>query len=79
MQRFFVAAVAIAMAACTTAVPPVATPVPAPEPVAVTNQNPLLASWSGPHGGIPPFAGLLVRTTRHFLETYPADSWRESC
>ncbi|WP_068875354.1 MULTISPECIES: hydantoinase B/oxoprolinase family protein [unclassified Phenylobacterium] len=28
-------------------------------------------------GGIPTFAGLLGRTTRHFLETYPADSWRE--
>lgn len=28
-------------------------------------------------GGIPAFAGLLGRTARHFLRTFPADSWSE--
>lgn len=28
-------------------------------------------------GGIPTFAGLLGRTTRHFLRMFPADSWQD--
>ena len=77
MQRFFVAAVAIAMAACTTAVPPVATPVPTPEPVAVTNLNPLLAPWSGPHGGIPPFDRIEVAHFKPALEAAMAENLAE--
>jgi N-methylhydantoinase B len=28
-------------------------------------------------GGVPTFAGLLSRTTRHFLRKFPLESWRE--
>ncbi len=77
MPRFLVAAVAIAMAACTTAVPPVTTPAPAPEPVAVTSTNPLLAPWSGLHGGVPPFDRIEVAHFKPALEAAMAENLAE--
>src|SRR5687767_1422995 len=74
MQRFFVAAIAIAMAACTTAVPPAPTPMPTPEPVAVTSGNPLLAPWPGPHGGVPAFDRIEVAHFKPALEAAMAEN-----
>ncbi|MGZ8868839.1 MAG: M3 family metallopeptidase [Thermoanaerobaculia bacterium] len=77
MQRLFVAAVAIAMAACSTAVPPSPAPTPTPEPVTVTSTNTLLAPWSGPHGGIPPFDKIEVAHFKPALEAAMAENLAE--
>jgi peptidyl-dipeptidase Dcp len=45
---------------------------PAPKPA-----NPLLAKWSGPHGGVPPFAKIKVEHFRPALETAMDESRRE--
>jgi peptidyl-dipeptidase Dcp len=52
---------------------PVTTPTP-PEPRAA---NPLLQDWSGPYGGVPPFAGVRVEHFKPALEQAMADSRRE--
>jgi peptidyl-dipeptidase Dcp len=53
--------VALALQAAPGAAPAAAAPAPsaakAPESTAM---NPLLAPWTGPHGGVPPFASVKV-------------------
>jgi peptidyl-dipeptidase Dcp len=51
---------------------PAATPAPA-----ATASNPLLAKWSGPHGGVPPFAQVKVEHFKPALEASMDENRRE--
>jgi peptidyl-dipeptidase Dcp len=53
-----------------------AAPVPAAAPEA-TVQNPLLAPWTGPHGGLPPFDAVKVEHFRPALEAAMAEQLAE--
>jgi peptidyl-dipeptidase Dcp len=53
--------------------PAVTTP-PPPEPQA---QNPLLQAWTGPYGGVPPFAGVRVEHFKPALDAAMAESRAE--
>jgi peptidyl-dipeptidase Dcp len=63
----------------TTSPPPVAaeaTPAPLPMPEIDPN-NPLLATWSGPYGGVPPFDRVRVEHFKPALETAMAENLAE--
>ncbi|HJQ35548.1 MAG TPA: M3 family metallopeptidase [Thermoanaerobaculia bacterium] len=83
-------AAAIAIAACTTTTKndvtmPTATestPAPVaettqPSPPAPAETNPLLASWSGPYGGVPPFDQVKVEHFKPALEAAMAENLAE--
>jgi peptidyl-dipeptidase Dcp len=52
--------------------PPAAPPSPAPKP-----ENPLLAKWAGPHGGVPPFAKVKVDQFKPALEAAMDENRKE--
>lgn len=56
MQKLLIAAAPLALAACNAAVPDASanTQTPAKE-VVMDESNPLLAAWTGPYGGVPPW------------------------
>ncbi|HEX8432392.1 MAG TPA: M3 family metallopeptidase [Longimicrobium sp.] len=56
----------------TTSVAPTAT-----APAAASSQNPLLAAWTGPHGGIPPFDRVRVEHFQPALEAGMAENLAE--
>lgn len=72
--------VAFAIAGCattpTTTTPPVTTTTPAPE-VKTATENPLLAPWSGPYGGVPPFDQVKVEQMKPALEAAMAENLAE--
>ncbi len=91
LRNSMILAAAIAIAACTTTKndvtmptatettpapvaettpPPPPTPAPAPD-------NPLLASWSGPYGGVPPFDQVKVEHFKPALEAAMAENLAE--
>ena len=56
MQLLLVAAAPLALAACNAAVPDAAASTDAPaKQVVMDESNPLLAKWTGPYGGVPPW------------------------
>ncbi|HEU4451852.1 MAG TPA: M3 family metallopeptidase [Longimicrobium sp.] len=63
-------AIAATAAACATTVPadPAAAPATAAAAPAAAGDNPLLAEWTGPYGGIPPFDKVEVRHFRPAIE-----------
>ena len=63
------------LAAATTAAPPATAAAPALA-TAITD-NPLLAPWSGPHGGVPPFDKVKVEQFQPALEAAMAEQLRE--
>ncbi|QSQ18919.1 M3 family metallopeptidase [Pyxidicoccus parkwayensis] len=77
----------LASAGCATTAPPPAQEsrnmasapsVPAAAPVAApAASNPLLAKWSGPHGGVPPFADVKVEHFKPALEAAMEENRRE--
>jgi hypothetical protein len=55
---------------------------PAPHPTVAmantqTNQNPLLAEWAGPYGGVPPFDRVRVEHFKPALEAAMAENLAE--
>ena len=70
MRHLTILALAAVLAACTTTTDMNQTTTPAP---AVTN-NPLLAPWDGPYGGVPPFDEVEVADFRPALETAMAEN-----
>ena len=70
MRHLTILALAAVLAACTTATDMNQTTTPAP---AVTN-NPLLAPWDGPYGGVPPFNEVEVADFRPALESAMAEN-----
>ena len=48
-----------------------------PPPVAPKDDNPLLAKWKGPHGGVPPFAKVKVEQFKPALETAMDENRKE--
>ncbi|HVT43759.1 MAG TPA: M3 family metallopeptidase [Thermoanaerobaculia bacterium] len=65
--------VAAALAGCVT-LPDAAPPSPAAEPA---QANPLLAPWTGPFGGVPPFAQIRVEYFKPALEAAMAENLAE--
>jgi peptidyl-dipeptidase Dcp len=80
-----IAATAALVAACATAPTPTAhapqtTPAIAAQPTPeapATMTNPLLSKWSGPHGGVPPFAQIKVEHFKPALEASMDEKRRE--
>ncbi|HEX2091144.1 MAG TPA: M3 family metallopeptidase, partial [Longimicrobiaceae bacterium] len=66
---------ATAMAGCASA-PAVSPPVP-PAPAPAAAANPLLAEWTGPYGGVPPFDRVRVEHFRPALEAAMAENLAE--
>src|SRR5688572_719702 len=92
LKRFpLMLATVISVAACTTTsdvnttteatpAPPAAeaaAPPPLVPPTVVADQNPLLAAWTGPFGGVPPFDKIRVEHFKPALETAMAENLRE--
>jgi peptidyl-dipeptidase Dcp len=87
MRKTLIFMAAIAIAACTTTttndvnmptateptLAPVAEAAPAP-PVTMADDNPLLAPWSGPYGGVPPFDKVKVEHFKPALEASMAEN-----
>ena len=79
MRRILAAACAVFVTACATApvdMPTQPTTTPAPAPPAASS-NPLLAPWSGPYGGIPPFDRVDVADMKPALEAAMAENLAE--
>ncbi|HUP45897.1 MAG TPA: M3 family metallopeptidase [Thermoanaerobaculia bacterium] len=69
MQRLIGLAAALALAACTTTT--------MTDPVLMAPQNPLLAEWEGPYGGVPPFDDVEVAHFKPALEAGMAGNLAE--
>ena len=52
-------------------------PPPTPPPVVATADNPLLATWTGPYGGVPPFDKVKVEHFKPALEAAMAENLTE--
>ncbi|HEY2734267.1 MAG TPA: hypothetical protein VGI70_09790, partial [Polyangiales bacterium] len=52
-------------------------PNPTPPPLAAASANPMLDAWTGPYGGVPPFAEVRVDRFKPALEEAMAQSRRE--
>lgn len=50
---------------------------PAPPPIEIDPNNPLLATWTGPYGGVPPFDLIKVEHFKPALETAMAENLQE--
>lgn len=72
MRQMLAAAALILAAACTTT-----TPGATPDMTPTTTQNPLLAEWTGPYGGVPPFGQIRVEHFEPALETAMAENLAE--
>jgi peptidyl-dipeptidase Dcp len=59
------------------AMPPPAAPAAPPPPPAPKPENPLLAKWVGPHGGLPPFAKVKVDQFKPALEAAMDENRKE--
>ena len=55
----------------------VAETTPPPPPVTIDPNNPLLAEWTGPYGGVPPFDQIKVEHFKPALETAMAENLQE--
>ena len=90
MKNLLLAAAAFVLAACTTTTsmptepttdtPSTTTTTPSATPpaaTAATNANPLLAEWTGPHGGVPPFDRVRVADFQSALEAGMAEELAE--
>jgi peptidyl-dipeptidase Dcp len=79
LPRLAVLVIAFAVAGCAASTDMIPTdPVtPARQPVADASGNPLLADWSGPYGGVPPFDQVRVEHFRPALEAAMAAQLRE--
>jgi peptidyl-dipeptidase Dcp len=56
---------------------PVETPAATPAPIVIDPNNPLLAKWVGPYGGVPPFDQIKVEQFKPALETAMAENLAE--
>jgi peptidyl-dipeptidase Dcp len=63
--------------AAVAAAEPAPEPTPTPAPVTIDPNNPLLAEWTGPYGGVPPFDKVQVAHIRPALETAMAENLQE--
>ncbi|HEX6640056.1 MAG TPA: M3 family metallopeptidase, partial [Thermoanaerobaculia bacterium] len=61
----------------TTATATVNETAPATPPIAIDPNNPLLAEWTGPYGGVPPFDQIKVEHFKPALETAMAENLAE--
>jgi peptidyl-dipeptidase Dcp len=79
LSRLAVLVIAFAVAGCAASTDMIsADPVtPARQPVADASGNPLLADWTGPYGGVPPFDQVRVEHFRPALEAAMAAQLRE--
>jgi len=72
---------AVALAGCasnaTDVTPTPPTPTPEPAPVATTPTNPLLATWTGPYSGVPPFDQVKVEDFKPAIEAAMAEQLGE--
>ncbi|HYC59334.1 MAG TPA: M3 family metallopeptidase [Thermoanaerobaculia bacterium] len=58
----------------TETMPPAEVTAPATPPVAIDESNPLLAAWTGPYGGVPPFDKIRVEHFKPALEAAMAEN-----
>jgi peptidyl-dipeptidase Dcp len=61
----------------TATIAPEPEPVAAPAPIEIDPNNPLLATWTGPYGGVPPFDQIKVEQFKPALETAMAENLQE--
>jgi peptidyl-dipeptidase Dcp len=71
MSTFFATGTALALLLA--AAPEGGTPTPTAKTTEETVQNPLLPDWTGPHGGVPPFADVKVDHLKPALEAGMAE------
>ena len=75
MRHLLAAAALVIAAACTTTTDMTQTQTETPTPA--VPQNPLLAEWSGPYGGVPPFEEIRVEHFEPALEAAMAENLAE--